>query len=239
MCELVVITNRKLCQGDFLERIRLLCEAGVDKLVLREKDLDEQEYERLAGDVMEICKRYPVKCILHQHLAVAEKLLLQGKSDRKISVDGIHLSVPLIKQYSERMGFLSQVQDDVLEQGSKSKKNWNEMHALGKEQKRILFGVSAHSLEEILLADGCGADYVFYSPVFETSCKPGAVPKGTDALEKICKKSPLPVYALGGILPENAVLCLKAGAAGVCVMSFGMTASFGEISGLGKVCHAF
>ena len=43
-------------------------------LILREKDLDESAYEALAADVLAICKRHQVPCILHSFLDVAKRL---------------------------------------------------------------------------------------------------------------------------------------------------------------------
>lgn len=44
------------------------------KIVLREKDLQESEYEQLAKQVLEICSKYNIECILHTYYNVAEKL---------------------------------------------------------------------------------------------------------------------------------------------------------------------
>ena len=199
MRELVVVTNRKLCQGDFLERIHLLCEAGVDKIILREKDLDEWDYGELAKDVLEVCKDYPVQCFLHQFVHLAEKL----------PSDGIHVSVPAAMRHHMMI------------------------------RKFPVVGVSTHSLEQVEAARECQADYVFFGHVFDTDCKPGLKSRGIKALKEICENAPMPVYAIGGISPANAVSCLSAGAKGVCVMSWGMTASLEEISALGKVCHEY
>lgn len=98
MCELIVVTNRKLCEGDFLDRIRLLCRVGVKKIVLREKDLNEKEYTKLAKDVLEICKAADVECIFHKYLFPALKL----------HAPGIHLPLPLAMKSSETAGELSE-----------------------------------------------------------------------------------------------------------------------------------
>ena len=38
---IVAITNRKLCKGEFLEQIEYLCKNHISKIILREKDLSE------------------------------------------------------------------------------------------------------------------------------------------------------------------------------------------------------
>jgi thiamine-phosphate pyrophosphorylase len=89
-----------------------------------------------------------------------------------------------------------------------------------------LLGRSCHSAQEVEAAAGEGVDYVFVSPVFSTTSKPGYGPALEIAgLEAICAASPVPVYALGGITPANAGACRAAGAAGVAVMGAVMAAA--------------
>lgn len=40
---MICVTNRKLCRGDFLERIEQLAAGGADAILLREKDLSVPE----------------------------------------------------------------------------------------------------------------------------------------------------------------------------------------------------
>ena len=39
MMEMIAITNRLLCQGDFQQQLIRLARAGTDAIILREKDL--------------------------------------------------------------------------------------------------------------------------------------------------------------------------------------------------------
>lgn len=80
-------------------------------------------------------------------------------------------------------------------------------------------GVSVHSAREAKTAAENGADYIIAGHIFATDCKKGLPPRGVDFLRDICGCVNVPVYAIGGITPDNAGLCVKAGAAGVCVMS--------------------
>jgi thiamine-phosphate pyrophosphorylase len=81
-----------------------------------------------------------------------------------------------------------------------------------------VIGVSAHSVEEIALAESHGADFAVFAPVFE---KAGAInPDGLEQLQQVCRRSStavpaMPVLALGGVTVQNAQRCVAAGAAGV------------------------
>ena len=44
-----------------------------EAVILREKDLPEEEYSRLAEQILEICKRYQVPCILHTYVKRSRK----------------------------------------------------------------------------------------------------------------------------------------------------------------------
>lgn len=73
---LIAITNRKLCQGDFLSRFEWLAKCRPTAIMLREKDLSLEEYESLALKVIEICRENSVPLIINQNLSVAKKLKL-------------------------------------------------------------------------------------------------------------------------------------------------------------------
>ncbi len=70
----ICITNRHLVENDFLDRIKEILEYGIDILILREKDLPEQEYEYLAKNVIELCSRYDTECMLHSYIKTALRL---------------------------------------------------------------------------------------------------------------------------------------------------------------------
>ena len=83
-----------------------------------------------------------------------------------------------------------------------------------KDIKGLNTGATAHSIIELEDAVAFGAKWVIVPDVF---------PDGLDRLKEICKASPVPVYAFGGVTPENARICKDVGAAGVCAMSSFMT----------------
>ncbi|MEZ5980024.1 MAG: thiamine phosphate synthase [Planctomycetota bacterium] len=81
----------------------------------------------------------------------------------------------------------------------------------------VAIGFSIHQGDDPHVARG--ADHLFLAPVFATNSKPGAAPIGTEALGALHAAIGLPVFALGGVTPANAADCLRAGAAGVVVLS--------------------
>ncbi|MBR0141103.1 MAG: thiamine phosphate synthase [Ruminococcus sp.] len=74
MCKIICVTNRKLCDEDFLIRIEKIAVCQPDAIILREKDLSVEEYISTAEKVMDICGKYNVKCILHNFINSAVKL---------------------------------------------------------------------------------------------------------------------------------------------------------------------
>ena len=89
----------------------------------------------------------------------------------------------------------------------------------------LMIGVSTHSVDEIQQAAEFGADFVTFGPVYATPSKAGyGPPKGVKTLVAACQKSPLPVFALGGISPDRVVEVMDAGAHGIALIS-GIVAS--------------
>ena len=84
---------------------------------------------------------------------------------------------------------------------------------------RIL-GVSATSVDEALQGERAGADYLGVGDVFGTRTKPDAgKPIGPNGLAEIVRRVRVPVVAIGGVTAENAGEAVRAGAAGVAVIS--------------------
>ncbi|MBI5696742.1 MAG: thiamine phosphate synthase [Nitrospirae bacterium] len=80
--------------------------------------------------------------------------------------------------------------------------------------------VSTHSLAEARAAQDAGADFVTFGPVYSTPSKAKyGPPVGLDALREVCRELSIPVFALGGIRPDNAADALAAGAYGVAAIS--------------------
>lgn len=87
---------------------------------------------------------------------------------------------------------------------------------LGKDK---LLGVSAQTVEQALLAESRGADYLGVGAVFSTSTKKDADNVSIHTLRDICSAVSIPVVAIGGISAENLAELRGTGIAGVAVVS--------------------
>ena len=195
--KLNIITNRKLCENENLERqIEKIFSAYEKKIILknfeivsvtlREKDLDKNEYLNLVKKIYPICEKYRINLILHQNYDL--------NLDEKYMIEGLHLSYDNFKSL-----------------------NKNIREELIKKYKRI--GVSIHSLEEAKEAEILGASYVVAGHIFETDCKKGLEPRGLNFIKKLSSILTIPIFAIGGIDEKNSQSVIDSGAFSVCMMS--------------------
>ncbi len=70
----ICVTNRHLVKGDYIEQIKRVVDTDVSAIILREKDLDEVEYKKLALKVIPICEGAGVDLYLHKYINVAKEL---------------------------------------------------------------------------------------------------------------------------------------------------------------------
>ena len=195
--KLNIITNRKLCENENLEkqiekifsaykRKIILEDFEIVALTLREKDLDKNEYLNLVKKIYPICKRYRIDLILHQNNDL--------NLDKKYKIGGIHLSYDNFKSL-----------------------NKNIREGLIKKYKRI--GISIHSIDEVKEVEMLGATYIVAGHIFETDCKKNLEPRGLNFIKELSSILTIPIFAIGGINEENSSLVLNSGAFGVCMMS--------------------
>ena len=82
-----------------------------------------------------------------------------------------------------------------------------------------IIGVSARTVEQALLAQAHGADYLGVGAVFSTSTKSDAKNVSHETLKEICKAVRIPVVAIGGITRDNVKELTGCGADGIAVIS--------------------
>ena len=195
--KLNIISNRKLCENENLEkqiekifsayeRKIILKNFDIVALTLREKDLNKNEYLKLIEEIYPICQKYKINLILHQNYDL--------NLDDKYKIDGIHLSYNIFKSLNE-----------------------NIKAELIKKYKRI--GVSIHSLNEAKEVESLGASYVVAGHIFETDCKKGLEPRGLKFIEDLSSALTIPIFAIGGIDEKNSLSVINNGAFSICMMS--------------------
>lgn len=98
----------------------------------------------------------------------------------------------------------------------------NDMEA-GDVRKKLgpdkIIGVSAQTVEQAVLAEKRGADYLGVGAVFPTSSKSDACEVEHDTLKAICEAVNIPVIAIGGISTENVKKLSGKGLCGIAVIS--------------------
>ena len=195
--KLNIISNRKLCENENLEKqIKKIFSAYEKKIILknfdivaltlREKDLDKNEYLKLIEKIYPICQKYKINLILHQNYDL--------NLDDKYNIEGIHLSYSIFKSL-----------------------NQNIKAELIKKYKRI--GVSIHSLDEAKEVESLGASYVVAGHIFETDCKKGLEPRGLKFIKDLSSALSIPIFAIGGIDEKNSLSVINNGAFSICMMS--------------------
>ncbi len=82
-----------------------------------------------------------------------------------------------------------------------------------------IIGVSAQTVDQALLAERSGADYLGVGAVFHTGTKRDATDVSYETLREICRAVKIPVVAIGGINRGNVEQLAGSGICGVAVVS--------------------
>lgn len=112
---LTAITSGVLCKDDFLKRIEIIAASGADRIILREKQLDEISYTALAEKCRDICKKYGTAFSVNSFIDTARTLetdihvpLFMLENDPVISKDfsvvGVSVHSPEEARRAEKLG---------------------------------------------------------------------------------------------------------------------------------------
>ena len=177
-----LITNRTLCSKDeYFERIKEACLNGADNIIIREKDLTDEEVEKIYNM---ISSSLPVEVRKKTSILVNSKFKVYEETD----CDGIHLPFWLFK--------------DKLKEGYNFK--------IGKQIGLSLHSTDeVAEMEELCGKYDVKVSYITLSHIYETKCKEGLEPKGLELLKMGGKLTKVKVVALGGIDSSNAAETLK------------------------------
>lgn len=190
-------------------------------IVMREKDMDDVNFERIAERCFDECRLNDVDFFISHNIAIAQKIKcpnlhlsfadFERIQDGKDCCDALEAS----KNVAKSSTYHEVVFDD---------KDYNSKVSGASNLKESFeqISVAVHSLEEALRAETLGADRIVFGHVFETDCKKGAPPRGLEIVKDIANMLSIPLWAIGGITVENFRKVIEAGAEDVCVMSGAM-----------------
>jgi thiamine-phosphate pyrophosphorylase len=83
-----------------------------------------------------------------------------------------------------------------------------------------LIGLSTHTSEQVKEADRLQPDYIGFGPIFTPASKKDHDPVvGIAGLAQVRSLTTLPIFAIGGIQPEQVSMLVRAGANGIAVIS--------------------
>lgn len=154
---------------------------GTTFVQIREKNLDEENFEKKALKIKSLCRDFNVPFVVNDNVQLA----------KKINADGVHVG-----------------QNDM---------NACDVRSLLGPDK--ILGVSAQTVEEAVLAEKQGADYLGVGAVFPTGSKDDAIEVPHHVLKEICQAVKIPVVAIGGITKENVIQLKGTGISGIAVIS--------------------
>ena len=170
----------------------LLLYAVTDRLWLNGKTLYEQVEEAIKGGVTFVQLREKK---LDEESFLNEALEIQ-KLCRKYNI-------PFV--VNDSVEIARKINADGVHVGQSDMEAANVRSILGNNK---ILGVSAQTVEQALLAEKQGADYLGVGAVFPTGSKADADDVSYDTLKEICSAVSIPVVAIGGI-NENNVSTLK------------------------------
>jgi thiamine-phosphate pyrophosphorylase len=88
-----------------------------------------------------------------------------------------------------------------------------------KAGRDLIVGKSTHSLDQAHAAQGEGADYIGFGPIFATPTKPDYKPIGLDDIRQVHLDVGIPIFCIGGINVDNLQTVIDAGAKRVVMVS--------------------
>jgi thiamine-phosphate pyrophosphorylase len=89
----ITVTNRKLCKDCFAERVQKILSAEPFLVILREKDLSDSEYEKLAGNIISDKDKYRQILSLNRPGIAA-----------KLGIENVHLTIHDLRENSRPEG---------------------------------------------------------------------------------------------------------------------------------------
>jgi thiamine-phosphate pyrophosphorylase len=170
-----------------------LAHAGVDLLLVREKDLPTGELVALSRRILAAIRQQ----------GPHTRVLVASRPDVALAaqLDGVHLAS---------------------HPGELTPEHVRQLYRRAARPDPIIT-LSCHTLDDIRRARRAKVSAALFAPVFGKTVLGKSLageqvtpPAGLEALRAVCREAaPIPVFALGGVTWDNAPSCLQAGAAGI------------------------
>lgn len=186
-----------------LDRKSLLLYAVTDRAWLQERKLAEDVEKALIGGATFVQ--------LREKDASFEEFVEQAKEVKEVCKK---YNVPFV--INDNIEVALAVDADGVHVGQSDMETGSVREKLGKDK---IIGVSTRTVEEALLAQERGADYLGVGAMFQTSTKLDAADVTFDELKAICGAVKIPIVAIGGINNHNVAELGGTGIDGVAVVS--------------------
>ena len=186
-----------------LDKEKLLLYAVTDRHWLNGRTLSEVVRESLDGGATFIQLR---------EKDLDEESFL--KEARELKALCAEYKVPIV--INDNVEIAKEIDADGVHVGQSDMEAGNVREKLGPDK---IIGVSAQTVEQAVLAEKRGADYLGVGAVFPTGSKDDAEDVSKETLRAICEAVSIPVIAIGGISRDNVGELAGSGLVGIAVIS--------------------
>lgn len=186
-----------------VDKKNMLVYAVTDRAWLGERELKEQVEDTIQGGATFIQ--------LREKNMEKEQFLQEAMKIKKVT-DKYH--VPFV--INDDVDIAIACDADGVHVGQKDMEAGKVREKLGKDK---IIGVSVQTIEQAILAEKNGADYLGVGAVFPTSTKEDASEVSYNTLKSICNEVSIPVVAIGGIQANNIINLKGSGIDGIAVVS--------------------
>ncbi len=185
------------------DRKSLLLYAVTDRGWLKGKTLYQQVEEAIKGGVTFVQ--------LREKNLDEESFMSEGLEIQKLCKK---YNIPFV--INDNVEIAKKINADGVHVGQSDMKAGNVRAILGEDK---ILGVSAQTVEQAILAEKEGADYLGVGAVFPTGSKADAEDVDFETLKAICDAVSIPVVAIGGISMSNVSQLKDSGISGIAVIS--------------------
>lgn len=140
-----------------------------------------------------------------------EVFLAEAKEIQKLCKE---YGVPFV--VNDEVSIAKDIDADGVHVGQSDMEDMDVRKILGPDK---IIGVSAQTVEQAIIAEKHGADYLGVGAVFTTGSKDDADDVSHETLKAICEAVSIPVIAIGGITKDNVAELAGSGICGVAVIS--------------------